>query len=123
MPTPKRQLGDCGEAIAAAWFRTRGYQIIATNYRAGRNELDLICRTEDDIVFVEVKTGRSDDYGSPLHRVDRKKCRAILYAAQRWLLAHPQGDRGVRFDIMSIETDRHPPAIDHLSAAFTADDL
>ncbi len=123
MPNPKQQLGNCGEAIAAAWLRIRGYQIIDTNLRIGRNELDLICRTDEDIVFVEVKTGRSDDYGAPLHRVDRKKCRAILYAAERWLMAHPQGDRGVRFDIMSIETDKHPPAIDHLSAAFTADDL
>jgi putative endonuclease len=115
-------LGDHGEAIAADWYRQHGYDIIAANVQAGRNELDLICRTAEEIVFVEVKTGRSDEYGAPLYRVDRYKVRALIYAAQRWLLGHPQGDRGIRFDVISIETDRTPPAIDHRPAAFTADD-
>jgi putative endonuclease len=114
-------LGDRGEAIAVDWYRRNGYDIIATNVRVGRNELDLICRTDDEIVFVEVKTGCSDEYGAPLYRVDRYKVRALIYAAQRWLLGHPQGHRGIRFYVISIETDRDPPAIDHRPAAFSAD--
>ena len=123
MPTSKRLLGDCGEAIAAAWLRSHGYEILHTNLQIGRNELDLICRTTEDIVFVEVKTGRSDEYGAPVLRVGRNKRKALLYAAERWLLGHPQGERGVRFDIISINTDQSPPVVDHLPAAFTADDL
>jgi putative endonuclease len=116
-------MGDHGEAIAVAWLQGQGYEILGTNIRVGRNEIDLICRTDAEVVFVEVKAGSSHDYGDPIHRVGRCKRRAVLAAARRWLLGHPQSNRGVRFDIISIHTDCARPAVDHRVAAFTADDI
>lgn len=122
MNQDRRITGTRGEAIAAEWFRQRGYEVLGTNVRVGRNELDLICRTDQETVFVEVKTVTDDEYGDPVYKVDRQKRGAIVMATRLWLLGHPQGIRGVRFDIVTVDGSVRPPAILHLPAAFTADD-
>ena len=122
MKSTKRQLGDRGEQLAEEWLAGQGHEIINANVRIGRNEIDLICRTDDEIVFVEVKTADASDHGDPLYKIDRFKRRAIVRAAERWLLGHPQGPRGIRFDVMSVDISVWPPVIDHRPAAFTADD-
>ena len=96
---------------------------MGTNVRVGRNELDLICRTDEETVIVEVKTTRDNEYGDPIFKVDRNKRRAIVQATRLWLLGHPQGQRGVRFDIVTVDAGTDPPGIDHIPAAFTADDV
>jgi len=122
MKSTKRQLGDRGEQLAEEKLAGQGYEIVDANVQIGRNEIDLICRTADEVVFVEVKTADAADYGDPLYKIDRFKRRAIVRAAERWLLGHPQGERGIRFDVMSVDISVWPPVIDHRPAAFTADD-
>jgi putative endonuclease len=122
MNDSNRTTGNRGEALAAEWYRQRGYEVLGTNVRVGRNELDLICRTGQETVFVEVKTVTDDEFGDPVYKVDRQKRRAVVMATRLWLLGHPQGDRGVRFDIMTVDGSTRPPAMDHRPAAFTADD-
>ena len=122
MSYQRQRVGSPGEALAAEWYRQEGYEVVGTNVVVGRNELDLICRTDDETVFVEVKTVRDDEYGDPIYKVDRNKRRAIVMATKLWLLGHPQGDRGVRFDIVTVDASTSPPTVDTMSAAFTADD-
>ena len=122
MADQRRHVGSKGEALAAAWYRQAGYEVVGTNVVVGRNELDLICRTDDETVFVEVKTVRDDEYGDPVYKVDRYKRRAIVFATRLWLLGHPQGHRGVRFDIVTVDAGVSPPQVEHIPAAFTADD-
>jgi putative endonuclease len=122
MSKNKRFTGTRGEALAAEWYRQQGYEVLGTNVMVGRNELDLICRTSQETVFVEVKTVTDDEYGDPIYKVDRQKCRAVIMATRLWLLGHPQGHRGVRFDIVTIDGSEFPPKIEHWPAAFTADD-
>lgn len=115
--------GRRGEALAAEWYQRLGYEIVGTNVRVGRLELDLVCRTDLETVFVEVKTVLDDEYGDPVYKVDRLKRRAIVTAARLWLLGHPQGARGVRFDIVTVNGATQPATVVHLPAAFTADDI
>jgi len=122
MRTVNQYVGDRGEAAAAEWYRERGYEVVGTNVRVGRNELDLICRTDAETVIIEVKTVRDNEYGHPVYKVDRNKRRAIVGATRLWLLGHPQGARGIRFDIVTVDAATCPPVIDHIPAAFTADD-
>jgi putative endonuclease len=122
MRSANKFVGDRGEAAAAQWFHQQGYEVVGMNVRVGRNELDLICRTEAETVFIEVKTVRDNEYGHPVYKVDRNKRRAIVMATRLWLLGHPQGARGVRFDIVTVDAAIHPPVICHIPAAFTADD-
>ena len=123
MSSNRQFTGRRGEAMAASWYADRGYEIVGANVRVGRLELDLICRTDSETVFVEVKTVLDCEYGDPVYKVDRLKRRAIVTAARLWLLGHPQGTRGVRFDIITVDGSKVPPAVEPLPAAFTADDI
>ncbi|MDX2160180.1 MAG: YraN family protein [bacterium] len=86
-----RGLGNRGEALAAAYLRERGYQIIAQNWRALPGEIDLIAQTAQEIVFIEVKT-RYDDTGaeavSPLEAITRTKMLRLQRAAYAYLNQH-----------------------------------
>jgi len=123
MAENKRCIGKRGEALAARWYREQGYEILGTSVRVGRNELDLVCRTAQETVFVEVKSVSDDEFGDPVYKVDRQKRRAVVMATRLWLLGHPQGQRGVRFDIVTVDGSTAPPTVTHLPAAFTADDI
>lgn len=119
----RRATGDRGEALAAAWLEQRGYAVIDRNVRLGRKEIDLICRYGTDIVFVEVKSGHSDRFGHPAHRVDGRKRKALVEAAQQWIAGHPEAGSGFRFDVVTVEMRGSAPAVEHFPAAFSADDV
>ena len=60
-PITSRQVGDLGEQIAVRYLRRHGYWIRERNWRAGKDEIDVIASTLRDVVFVEVKTRRYDE--------------------------------------------------------------
>jgi len=65
-----KKKGDRYERNASALLQSKGYQIITTNYRFQKKEIDIICTKDDVLVFVEVKGGESTKYGDPVYRVD-----------------------------------------------------
>ena len=73
MKTKKQQLGTMGEDMAVEYLRGKDYMIIKRNFRFGKNEIDIIAEDESDIVFLEVKSVRSPEYGSAEYRVPLKK--------------------------------------------------
>ena len=64
-----RTVGDLGEEIARRYLAAKGYEIVESNYRTRRGELDLTSRQEDTLVFDEVKLRRGTAYGTPLEAV------------------------------------------------------
>ena len=77
-------LGRKGEKVAARHLRSSGHKILFRNFRAPHGgEVDIVCRDRrhDELVFVEVKTRSSEEFGRPLDAVDRKKRRLILRGA------------------------------------------
>jgi putative endonuclease len=85
-----RRPGELAERRARRHYRLRGYRVLGTNVRAGRNELDLIVRRGRRVVFVEVKEKRGDGYGHPLEMVDDVKRERVRRAASAWLGANRQ---------------------------------
>ena len=82
-----RARGSRYEQAVLRYLKNKNYQILKTNFRCGRKEIDIICLDRDELVFVEVKGGRSAEFGDPLLRVDDRKQRAIAAAAataKRW---------------------------------------
>jgi len=69
----KIKTGKEGEKIAAAYLKKNGYRIIETNFRCAIGEIDIIAREKDELVFLEVKTRRSEDLGFPEQAVGIKK--------------------------------------------------
>ena len=64
-------LGPRGEALARERLITGGYRLIQTNYACRGGEIDIIASEGGDVVFVEVRTRRSDDFGPPSATIDQ----------------------------------------------------
>ena len=82
--TPQ-QVGSVGERLARFHLEARGYQIVAANYRCRWGEIDLITREGSVWVFVEVRTRRSDAYGTPEESLTASKARRLTLAALDYL--------------------------------------
>lgn len=96
------ETGSKGENMAAEYLLKKGFDIVARNYRHKRAEIDLIVKRDDWLLFVEVKTRSSANYGEPEDFVDDLKVRKIYEAAEEFIFSTDwQGH--VRFDIISIK--------------------
>lgn len=103
----RKQTGDRGEEIAAAFLTARGFRILERNFRCKGGEVDIIIRDPGDktLVFVEVKTRRDLTYGVPQLAVTPFKQRQISKAALTWIALHKQHDQNARFDVIAILLD------------------
>ena len=118
------ELGRLGEDIARRWLRHHGLKILHRNYRARHGgEVDLVCRDAETLVFIEVKTRSTRDFGNPADAVDRTKQRLVVRGAHDWLRRLGQPDIHYRFDIVEvIARDGEPPGVNHLRNAFHSAD-
>jgi putative endonuclease len=102
---PHLALGRAGETLAARYLRNHGHKILYRNFRSPHGgEVDLVCRDKrhNELVFVEVKTRSSEEFGRPLDAVDRKKRRLILRGAMTWLKMLDMPDIVFRFDVVEV---------------------
>jgi putative endonuclease len=106
---------NAAERRAALWYRLRGYRVLDTNAWIAGNEIDLVVRRGDSVVFCEVKSKDGAGFGDPLEMVTPEKVRRVRRAAEAWLAAPPEcGGLDVRFDVV-VERGRR---LEHLRAAF-----
>ena len=110
-------IGRKGEDLAEAELERKGYNILATNWVSGRNELDIVAQLGDIIVFAEVKTRSTGIFGEPFFAVTREKQKRTIAAANAYMEKHDVMLEA-RFDIISIvvQGDRH--RVDHLEEAY-----
>lgn len=95
---------NAGERRAYWHYRLRGYRILGTNVRAGRNELDLIVRRGRDLTFVEVKQRRGSDFGGAFGAVTVEKRRRLRNGARVWLSRNPQRPEiRIGFEVVAVE--------------------
>jgi len=97
-----RRTGKRGEDYAVRFLTKKGYGIIERNYRCIFGEIDLVARDQDEIVFVEVKSRRSKNFGNPEAAVDIKKQKKISRIAMNYLAEKELDDRNARFDVVAI---------------------
>jgi len=112
-----KKKGDWGEKIAAAYLTEKGYSIIKKQWHYSRYEIDLIAQKDNTIVFVEVKTRFSKEYGEPWTAVNYSKQRKICRSADYYLRSY-RVDAEPRFDIVSIVHAEGTTEITHLKQAF-----
>jgi len=79
----------------------KGYSILERNYRHKRNEIDLIVKKEQLLVFVEVKTKSYTHYGQPEEMVDQAKADRVISAAENFVFEQ-DWSHNIRFDIVSV---------------------
>ena len=114
------KLGESGERTAARSLKRAGYRIIHRNYRCRAGEIDLIAADGDTVVFVEVKTRRSDEAADPEVNITYAKRRQIIRAAKYFLMEKSAQDRPCRFDVVAVvQPDDGKPAVEHFINAFS----
>jgi len=97
-----KSIGKKGEQYAVDYLRALGYEIVRTNYHILGGEIDIISRKESEIVFVEVKTRRSNRYGQGEESITRTKLRRLNLAMHRFL-AEQYWRTDYRLDVISIQ--------------------
>lgn len=94
-------IGQIGETAAINHMKKDGYKVIHKNWRHRRLEVDLICKKDGMLVFVEVKTRSSSKYGQPEAFVDAAKQRHLLNAADAYCYTTDYASE-IRFDIIAV---------------------
>lgn len=111
------ETGKKGEQLAAEFLKKEGYRILATNWRSGQLEIDIIALKDDVLHIIEVKARSSGTHGNPELFVDRKKQKLLARAAAHFLSL--QGlDVEIRFDVMAILIHESGHQIRHIQDAF-----
>lgn len=119
--SPDLALGRRGEDLAHRYLRRKGFKIVARNYRlpSGSAEADVIAWDGGELVFVEVKTRRSGEYGPPDRAVGEEKRAHLLRVAREYSRKTDTPWDRVRFDLVSVILS-DPPQLEWLRGAFQA---
>lgn len=113
--------GARGEKLAAKFLRRRGYKILYRNFR-GRSggEIDLVARDGDTLVFVEVKTRGSEEFGRPFETISREQQRRIARGGLAWLRLLDDPEIFFRFDVVEVLIGHDSqPKLELIQNAFT----
>ena len=112
-------LGKSGEEIALHYLEDKKYKIIARGFRLFRGEIDIIAFDRKTLVFVEVKTRQSRDFGLPEESVTPSKQRQIRKIAQGFLAKNNFQDVECRFDVISLSFNENKGySVRHIKNAF-----
>jgi putative endonuclease len=106
MSRDRQDLGQLGEKLACDFLRKQGYKIIDQNYRTRGGEIDVIAKEGEMVVFVEVKTRISAEFGYPEEAIDARKQHKLAMTAEAYLAAHQLYEADYRIDAIGIEMER-----------------
>lgn len=118
MTDRRRVVGASGEEAVARWYEARGYDVVDRNWRVHSGEIDIVATGRGTLVFCEVKTRRSDAFGSPFEAVTTRKQQRLRSLAREWLSAHDVRAGAVRFDVAAVVPSARGWVVDVLEAAF-----
>ena len=118
MTLQRQALGKLGEDLACAELERLGYAVVTRRYRTRYGELDVVARHEGMLVFVEVKTRESSDFGHPAEAVTPQKMRRLYLMATDYAMRAGIRDAPCRFDVVAVETWFDPPRITVYADAF-----
>ena len=98
----RTDVGRLGEAAVARYYASRGYRVIARNWRCRIGELDLVVTHGTTLVICEVKTRRGARFGGGFEAVDARKRQKLRSLAETFCLQHPIAASSIRFDVASV---------------------
>ena len=101
----RRDVGILGEKLARDFLEKRGYQILQTNYRCPEGEIDIVASHKDSLVFVEVRTKKSLEFGTPEESITPAKMEKLRAVAARYQQTHDNLPDSWRIDVVAIELD------------------
>jgi putative endonuclease len=102
----RRETGIFGEKLAQDFLEKRGYRILETNYRCPQGEIDIVARHKDYLVFIEVRTKKSLDFGTPEESITPAKKERMRAAAFHYRQTHNDVPASWRIDAVFIELNQ-----------------
>jgi putative endonuclease len=102
----RRDIGILGERLARDFLGKNGYHILETNYRCPEGEIDIIARYEDTLVFIEVRTKKSLQFGSPEESITPAKMERLRVLAAHYRQTHNNLPPSWRIDVVAIQLDQ-----------------
>jgi putative endonuclease len=121
MADRRQMMGRAAEEAAAAYLRAAGLAVVERNVRFREGEIDLVCRDEGAVVFVEVKCRRAGWDAAPAAAVSWHKQRRLTRLAQHYLKWRRLERARCRFDVVSVvQSDRGTLEVRHVRSAFDA---
>lgn len=106
MSLEKKNLGKFGEQQAVKLLKSKGYTILERNFQTRFGELDIVAVEDDTLVFVEVKTRWSFQFGLPEEAITKRKLDSIKKAGQIFRISHDGLPPPERIDVVAIEVDK-----------------
>lgn len=95
--------GNYGEYLACEYLKEQGYKILERNYRIQGGEIDIVAKDGETLVFIEVKTRWSHEYGPPVESMTPWKIKALLKTARFYVQEISWGEREYRLDFIGID--------------------
>ena len=102
----RRELGALGEKAAGDYLRKRGFRIRETNFRCPIGEIDIVAEKGDYMVFVEVRTRSSSDFGTPEESITAAKKEKLVSLAFTYLQTHDDLPPLYRIDVVAVEASK-----------------
>jgi len=102
----RRDTGIRGEKLAKDFLKKRGYRILETNYRCSEGEIDIIAKHQDYLVFVEVRTKKSLEFGSPEESITPTKKERLRATASYYQQTHNDLPLLWRIDFVAVELNQ-----------------
>jgi len=94
--------GKTGEDLASKYLQAQGYKILQRNFKCKIGEIDIVAIEKDTLVFVEVKTRLSKEYGLPEEAVTPWKIKVISRVGEYFKMLNPKLPVQLRIDVVSI---------------------
>jgi putative endonuclease len=102
----RRATGILGEKLAGEFLGRNGYDVIETNYRCPGGEVDIIARQRDTLVFIEVRTKTSRQFGGPEESITPAKMERLRTVAAHYGQTHLDLPEARRIDVVAIQMNR-----------------
>ncbi len=118
----RKDTGLLGEKLARDFLKKQGYHIKETNYRCSHGEIDIIATQEDYLVFTEVRTKTSLEFGTPQQSITSAKKAKLRATALYYQQTHSNLPALWRIDVVAIELDpKNKPKIELIENAIEED--
>lgn len=110
--THNQSTGKLGEEIASSFLQKQGYKIIERNFQKKHGDIDIVALDGDTLVFVEVKTRKSKEFGGAAGAITPWKIKTLIRSAQLYKMLHPKLSEILRIDVVAIDYINGVPQVE-----------
>lgn len=115
-----KDIGNYGEDISYDFLKKQGYFVLSRNFRTKYGEIDIICKKNDLIIFIEIKSRYNYNHGSPIEAITYSKQMQIIKLCKFYIYTNNLIKYNVRFDVIEVffNMDNNLHSINHITDAF-----